>query len=191
MPSDVQKIYLLMNKPCGVVCSAVSDSHKTIYELLPKDLQHLVQNAKRGERLHTVGRLDCDTTGLILLTNDGDFSHYLTDPKNKIEKTYKVTLEFPVPQDAQKEQVLLFQNGLLLPAQKKSPEQMSAPARLVFNSPTQALVTVTEGKFHEVRRLFLAVSNRLQSLTRLSFGPYTLPPDLSPGHYIEVEKIFV
>ncbi len=185
------KLYLLMNKPCGVVCSAVSDSHKTIYELLPKDLQHLVQNAKRGERLHTVGRLDCDTTGLILLTNDGDFSHYLTDPKNRIEKTYKVTLEFPVSQDARKEQVLLFQNGLLLPAQKKSPEQMSAPARLVFNSPTQALVTVTEGQFHEVRRLFLAVNNRVQSLTRLSFGPYTLPPDLSPGNYIEVEKIFV
>ena len=91
-----QKIYLMMNKPCGYVCSAVSDSHKTIYELLPQELQTLVQNAKRGHRLHTVGRLDCNTSGLILITNDGSFSNTLTRPQNNITKTYEVTLETPV-----------------------------------------------------------------------------------------------
>ena len=78
------KIYLLMNKPCGYVCSAVSDSHKTVYQLLTPELQNLVRNAKRGERLHTVGRLDCDTSGLLLLTTDGFYSHSLTAPEMNV-----------------------------------------------------------------------------------------------------------
>ena len=69
-----KKIYLIMNKPCGYVCSAASDSHKTVYELLTPELQELVQGAKRGHRLHTIGRLDADTSGLLLLTTDGYFS---------------------------------------------------------------------------------------------------------------------
>ena len=73
-----EKIYIMMNKPAGYVCSAVSDSHHTVYELLPPDLQELVTKPTRGHRLHTVGRLDCDTSGLLLLTNDGFFSHSLT-----------------------------------------------------------------------------------------------------------------
>ena len=71
-------IYLVMNKPAGFVCSAVSDSHKTVYDLLSPELKELVSGAPRGSRLHTVGRLDCDTSGLLLLTNDGKFSHEIT-----------------------------------------------------------------------------------------------------------------
>ena len=67
-----------MNKPCGFVCSAASDSHKTVYELLTPELQKMVSEAPRGCRLHTVGRLDCDTSGLLLITNDGNFSHKIT-----------------------------------------------------------------------------------------------------------------
>ena len=73
-------IYLIMNKPAGYVCSAVSDSHKTVYELLPQEMRELVSKPKRGHRLHTVGRLDCDTSGLLFLTTDGHFSHRLTSP---------------------------------------------------------------------------------------------------------------
>ena len=73
-----QYYYLIMNKPCGYVCAAASDSHKTVYELLTPELQAQVTEAPRGCRLHTVGRLDCDTSGLLLLTNDGKFSNRIT-----------------------------------------------------------------------------------------------------------------
>ena len=85
-----ENLYLVMNKPAGYVCSAVSDSHKTVYEILPQEMRELVSKPKRGHRLHTVGRLDCDTSGLLFLTTDGHFSHRLTSPENKIEKTYIV-----------------------------------------------------------------------------------------------------
>ena len=83
-------IYLVINKPAGFVCSAVSDSHKTVYDLLSPELRELVSGAPRGSRLHTVGRLDCDTSGLLLLTNDGKFSHEIT--AGRVTKTYRATL---------------------------------------------------------------------------------------------------
>ena len=179
-----QKIYLMMNKPCGYVCSAVSDSHKTIYELLPQELQTLVQNAKRGQRLHTVGRLDCNTSGLILLTNDGSFSNALTRPQNQITKTYEVTLETPVDQiEKQNEYIRLAEQGLLLPPEKKAPEQRSTGAVIKFLSPDHCIITVTEGKFHEVRRIFRALGNSVTALKRIAMGPFALPKDLLPGQY--------
>lgn len=98
---ETQKLYIIMNKPEGYVCSAVSDSHKTVYELLPPELQKLVQNAKRGERLHTVGRLDCNTSGLLLFTNDGFFSHKISSPENHINKIYEVELKNSVSENEQ------------------------------------------------------------------------------------------
>ena len=90
-----------MNKPCGYVCSAVSDSHKTVYELLPPELNSLVQGAKRGSRLHTIGRLDADTSGLLLFTTDGYFSHRIA-ANPEISKTYCATLVKPVEEKQQK-----------------------------------------------------------------------------------------
>ena len=172
-----------MNKPCGYVCSAVSDSHKTVYELLPGPLQSLAQNAKRGHRLHTVGRLDCDTSGLLLFTTDGDFSDYLTRPQNHIEKTYEVILQNPVDEAAQKEYISRAAQGLVLPPDKKAPEQKSSGAQLQFLSPELCHITVHEGKFHEVRRIFTALGNQVKELKRLSMGPFELPEDLAPGQY--------
>ena len=182
-----QKIYLMMNKPCGYVCSAVSDSHKTIYELLPQELQTLVQNAKRGQRLHTVGRLDCNTSGLILITNDGSFSNTLTRPQNNITKTYEVTLETPVQNmEQQREYIRLAGQGLLLPPEKKAPEQRSTVAVIKFLSPDHCIITVTEGKFHEVRRIFRALGNSVTALKRIAIGSLTLPDDLQPGQYRKI-----
>ena len=186
MPS---KIYILMNKPRGVVCSAVSDRHKTIYDLLTPDLQNLVQNAKRGERLHTVGRLDADTSGLILLTNDGDFSHSLTAPENKVEKVYKVTLEQRVVPPAQKKMIEECKKGVILPPEKKAGEEVAAPSRLEFLSEEECLITLTEGKFHEVKRIFMHFGNRVVFLKRLKFGPYILPPDLAEGKYLQKDTV--
>lgn len=188
-----------MNKPKGYVCSAVSDSHKTVYQLLSAELQDLVQNAKRGERLHTVGRLDCETSGLLLITNDGDFSHKLTDPQNKIEKTYLVTLAHPVTKDDAARYVKEVAAGVILPPEKKAPEEKSAPGKLEFTMGSDlpvnctdyknCKITVTEGKFHEVRRIFRALGNEVINLKRIKLGKYELPLDLKEGSYIIINKI--
>ncbi|MCQ2588424.1 MAG: pseudouridine synthase [Treponema sp.] len=174
------KIYILMNKPAGFVCTAASDSHKTVFELLPDEIR-LLQKEKRGQRLHTVGRLDCDTSGLLLITNDGNFSHKMTNPEFCVEKKYEAVIKNPVSKEEQILYIEKFSKGVLLPAEKKAPEQLSLPCRLSFISETKCLVTVNEGKFHEVRRLFLSVGNEVLNLKRISMGNFTLPDDLAEG----------
>ena len=186
---SMQKIYLMMNKPAGYVCSSVSDSHKTVYSLLSDDLQALVKDAKRGERLHTVGRLDCDTSGLLLLTNDGFFSSRLARPEYHCEKTYRAVLRDFVPLIAedggisQECYVRRFEQGLKLPAEKKAPEQNVCGAKLCFLSDNECEVTVSEGKFHQVKRMFLAVGNEVVSLHRLSVAGLLLDKNLAAGQY--------
>ena len=180
-----------MNKPCGYVCSAVSDSHKTVYELLPPEFQTLVKNAKRGERLHTVGRLDCNTSGLLLLTNDGDFSNRLTRPENHITKTYEATLQTPVEPASQTRYIQQAKQGVMLPAEKKAPEQKSGGAQLEFLSPTLCRITITQGKFHQERRLFQALGNHVTALERLAIGSLVLPPDLPQGKYRLLQTPFL
>ena len=196
-----ENIYLIMNKPKGYVCSAASDSHKTVYELLPQELQDLVKNAKRGHRLHTIGRLDADTSGLLLLTTDGKFSHRIAVAPSTgsgtagITKTYLATLKNTVNAELQKEYIAKAAAGLTLPAEKKAPEQEAAPAKLHFIKEDTCKITVTEGKFHEVRRIFRALGNEVTALERLSIGGLCLPQDLAPGTFKEflpadLEKIF-
>jgi len=189
-----------MNKPCGYVCSAVSDSHCTVYELLPPELQALVQGAKRGHRLHTIGRLDCDTSGLLLFTTDGQFSHKITASKEiggaSIEKKYLTVLARPLSPAEQTEYTKAAAAGLTLPAEKKFGEQTSAPATLNFLSPDTCTITVHEGKFHEVRRIFRALGNEVVSLERTSIGALHLPADLAQGAWHpmtteEKESIFL
>ena len=178
-------IYLIMNKPCGYVCSAVSDSHKTVYELLTAELQVLVSDAPRGCRLHTVGRLDCDTSGLLLLTNDGKFSHRVTSDES-ITKTYRATLLNPVAQEIQKSYISQAAAGLTLPPEKKYGEQLALPAILEFESSCICKITVHEGKFHEVRRIFRALGNEVTELERLAIGKLEMPKDLISGQWREL-----
>ncbi len=176
------EIYLVMNKPKDYVCSAASDSHKTVYQLLPQDLQDLVKNAKRGHRLHTIGRLDADTTGLLLLTTDGRFSHQIA-ASSKITKTYRATLLNDVTPDQQKEYIIRASRGLTLAPEKKAPEQKAAPAAIKFLSSNTAEITVSEGKFHEVRRIFRALGNEVTELHRIAIASFFLPDNLKPGQY--------
>ena len=176
------EIYLMMNKPKGYVCSAASDSHKTVYELLPQALQDLVKNAKRGHRLHTIGRLDADTTGLLLLTTDGMFSHKIA-ASELATKTYRATLKEEVPPSQQAQYISRAAQGLTLPPEKKAPEQKAAPATIKFLAPKLAEITVTEGKFHEVRRIFKALDNEVVELERTAIGALMLPADLKAGEY--------
>lgn len=197
----------MMNKPAGYVCSAASDSHKTVYELLPPELQYLVKNAKRGHRLHTIGRLDAATTGLLLFTTDGMFSHTIAsgasdsvpvapepapavpEPvegpcKNPlITKTYLANLKNPVNKELQKEYISKAAAGLILPPEKKAPEQKAAPAELYFINESTCRVKLCEGKFHEVRRIFRALGNEVTALERIAIGPLLLPDSLNPGEY--------
>ncbi len=175
-------IYLIMNKPCGYVCSAVSDSHKTVYELLTAELQALVSDAPRGCRLHTVGRLDCDTSGLLLLTNDGKFSHRVTSDES-ITKTYRVTLLSAVDPENQKSYIRQAAAGLTLPPEKKYGEQLALSAILEFESSCVCKITVHEGKFHEVRRIFRALGNEVTELERIAIGKLSLPKDLESGQW--------
>ncbi|MBR5647061.1 MAG: pseudouridine synthase [Treponema sp.] len=182
-------IYLMMNKPCGYVCSAVSDRHKTVYSLLEPELQQLVQSPVRGKRLHTVGRLDCETSGLLLFTTDGNFSHSLTAPENKIEKKYIVKLHQKVISLHQKYYEDEFKKGIVLPAEKKWPVQKALPAEIHFSDESECIVTVTEGKFHLVRRMFKALGNEVTGLQRISFGKYILPLELAEGKYISLKNL--
>ncbi len=171
-----------MHKPAHFVCSHFSDSHKTVYTLINNSL--LSQIEASGQTLHTVGRLDADTEGLLILTTDGNLSHFLASPESKIEKTYFARLKTPVPAESQLEYAKKFSSGVILPAEKKSPEETSAPAVLKWLSATECEVTVTEGKFHEVRRLFLAVGNEVEYLKRISFGNFALSSqNLALGEY--------
>ena len=182
------EIYLMMNKPKGYVCSAASDSHKTVYELLPPELQNLVKNAKRGHRLHTIGRLDADTTGLLLLTTDGLFSHKIEAAG--MTKTYLATLKNQVSQEQQAQYITRAGLGLILPPEKKAPEQQAAPAQIKFISQNTTQITITEGKFHEVRRIFKALGNEVAELERIAIGPLKLPKDLPYGAYKTFSKDF-
>ncbi len=178
-----RKLYIVLNKPESYVCSYVSDSHKTVYDLLPKEFR-ILMNQVRGKKLHTVGRLDCETTGLLFLTTDGYFSNSLTRPQSHIKKTYYAKLKLPVLPSVQQEYKERFSKGILLPAQKKFSEQMAASSKIEFLSPDECLVTVTEGKFHQVRRMFLAVENEVTALSRTKIGCFSLPKDLRKGEIL-------
>lgn len=180
MPS--QYYYLVMNKPAGYVCSAVSDSHTTVYELLSPELQELVSGAPRGCRLHSVGRLDCDTSGLLLLTNDGNFSNGIT-ANHRISKTYRARLAASVAPENQESYISRAAQGLTLPPEKKYGEQKALPASLIFENPSTCKITVLEGKFHEVRRIFRALGNEVTELERLAIGKLELPQDLKSGQW--------
>lgn len=175
--------YIMMNKAAGTVCATASDSHPLVFSFLDDDMQEQAKTAPRGLRLHTVGRLDCQTSGLLLLTTDGYFSHYITSPESGIKKTYLVSLKVQISSDEEEEYNRRCRQGLILPPDHKAQEEKSAPAELEWLSPSLCRITVTEGKFHEVRRIFLALGNEVTALHRLSIGNLKLDENLKPGQW--------
>ncbi|MBR1536629.1 MAG: pseudouridine synthase [Treponema sp.] len=180
-PSELY--YFMMNKMAGEVCSTVSDSHKTVYSHFPPEL--LISN---GAKLHSVGRLDADTEGLLLFTNDGKLSNFLTRPENKIEKKYFVRLCHSVSLENKKEYQKKAGEGLLLPAEKKFPAQKSLGSRIEWLSEDEAFITLTEGKFHEVKRIFRALENEVTYLKRVSFSGLFLDEKLLPGEWRKLSE---
>ena len=184
-------IYIMMNKPKDAVCSTVSDRHKTVFDFIP---QNLKENTKFNA-LKCGGRLDCDTTGLLLFSTNGAFLHNITSPENKITKTYHVILRDKVSAPDMTEYKNAAAGGITIPAQKKSPLQKCAPAFIDFINESECNITVTEGKFHEVRRIFLALKNEVVFLKRIAVGSLVLDENLQEGQcrlisQEEAEKIF-
>ncbi len=178
-----KNFYVLLNKPAGYVCSFVSDRHPVVYELvssiiIPKNLG----------KLHTVGRLDCDTCGLLLFTTNGSFSHKLAAPDFKIEKKYFVRLENPVEESGQVAYKKMFEEGVVLPAEKKFGEQKALPAALEFLNCRECVVSVCEGRFHQIKRMFMAVENHVEFLKRIQFGNIKLEENLLPGQFRFVDE---
>ena len=173
------KFYFLMNKKSGFVCSTVSDRRQTVYEAFTKD----ILADENGAKLHSVGRLDADTEGLLLFTNDGKLSDFLTRPQNKIEKTYLVGLKNSVSSSEQKNYAKKAENGLVLPPEKKAGEQKSGGAKIDWLNENECKITLTEGKFHEIKRIFRALGNEVVFLRRIKMAGLVLDESLKPGEH--------
>ena len=164
-----QPAYLMLNKPRGLL-SATSDSQQaTVLSLLPPEL---------AARVHLVGRLDKETSGLLLLTDDGAWSHQITSPRHACRKTYLVELAEPLVAEAEQR----LAQGLVL----RSEQRPTRPATLQRLDATHVRITVSEGRYHQVRRMFAALGNRVVDLRRESIGGLVLDASLDPGQWREL-----
>lgn len=174
-------LVLMMHKPLGVVCSH-KEAGRRVYDLLPPRWR------VRDPALSTIGRLDKDTSGLLLITDDGGFLHRVISPKRHVPKSYLATLDRPLRGD---EAEVFARGDLMLEGEEKP----LLPATLEVLSPTEARLIVTEGRYHQVRRMFAAVGNHVVALHRDRIGGLTLPDDLPAGEHRvlpadEAESVF-
>jgi 16S rRNA pseudouridine516 synthase len=153
-------LVLMMNKPLGVTCSR-KDPGRVVYDLLPP------RYSVRTPALSSVGRLDRDTTGLLLFTDDGALLHRIISPKAQVAKVYEATLA----QDLRGDEGELFASGTMMLESENEP---LAPASLDVLGPRHARLTVTEGRYHQVRRMFAAAGNHVETLQRISVGALAL-----------------
>jgi 16S rRNA pseudouridine516 synthase len=161
-------LVLMLNKPVGITCSR-KDSGRIVYDLLPP------RYSVRSPALSTVGRLDRDTSGLLLFTDDGALLHRIISPKAHVAKLYEATLA----QDLRGDEGALFASGTLLLESEKEP---LAPARLHVLGPRHVRLSVTEGRYHQVRRMFAATGNHVETLQRVAVGALALG-GLPPGEW--------
>lgn len=169
--------YLMLNKPVGYVSATEDSEHATVLDLLPPEVTEIGLGI-----LHPAGRLDIDSTGLLLLTDDGQWSHRLTSPRSSCRKRYRVQLKAPVEnrEDIQQQ----FAQGIMLHQEN----QPTAPATIEFLSDTEALVEITEGRYHQVKRMIAAVGNRVVGLHREAIGSIELDEQLAEGEYRQLTR---
>lgn len=158
--------YFMLHKPPGFVSATRDKWHPTVMELLHED---------NIEQLHIAGRLDVDTTGLLLITDDGQWAHQVMSPKSECFKRYHVLTESDIPANAAER----FERGLFLDEEQRR----TLPAKLEMVAPREAWVEICEGKFHQVKRMFAALDNRVIGLHRQSIGALVLDEALAEGEY--------
>lgn len=166
-----EPLYLMLHKPLGLVSATRDQRQPTVMSLLPPEL---------AARLHLVGRLDKDTSGLLLLSEDGAWSHRISSPRHPCPKSYLAELAQPLPDDAA-ERVAA---GLLLRGERHP----TRPAQLQTLSPTRVRLTLAEGRYHQVRRMVAALGSRVLSLHRERIGGLALDPQLAPGAWRELSQ---
>ena len=163
-------VYIMINKPDGVVTATRDKNLPTVMDLI-KPLP--------VKDMSPVGRLDRDTTGLLLITNDGELSHRLLSPKYHVDKTYLVTCEHSLTEN----DINRLCEGVDI-----GDDEPTLPARVKTSNGTDILLTIHEGRFHQVKRMLEAVDNKVTKLKRVSFGPLDLPGDLKEGEWRELTE---
>ncbi|MCG6200248.1 pseudouridine synthase [Psychromonas antarctica] len=158
--------YIMLNKPSNFICSTIDEQLPSVFNLI---------TVEKREQLFIAGRLDADTTGLTLITDDGQWSHKITSPRKKCAKRYRVELAEPLADNA----VALFNEGIQL----KSENQPCLPATLETISETKALLTISEGKYHQVKRMFAAIGSHVIALHREQIGEIELDTALAQGEW--------
>lgn len=166
--------YFVMNKPSGVITATKDKVDKTVVDLL--------NDRHKKLELFPVGRLDKDTEGLLILTNDGEFAHNSLSPKKHVVKTYYVEVDGQVTDD----DVKVFFEGVTI---DRDVLLKSAILEIIssHNDKSECYVSITEGKFHQIKKMFLTIDVNVTYLKRISFGNFTLPEDLEKGQYRELE----
>lgn len=161
--------YLMLHKPEGVISATTDSQQPTALDLLPPRVR---------QGLHIAGRLDADTTGLLLLTTDGQWSHRITSPRVNCPKTYRVTLSEPIAATA----IAQLEKGVMLHNESRP----TSPARVQKLNDRLIDLTISEGRYHQVKRMLAAVGNHVDRLHRWRIGSVVLDPDLAPGQFREL-----
>ena len=165
--------YIILHKPLDTICSNVDEIYPSLLHLIDVD---------RAFDMHIAGRLDADTTGLVLVTDDGRWSHNIISPKKQCEKVYRVWLRSPLKDDTGEK----FTHGVQLQGE----DDLTRPAKLEQVAEREVLLTITEGKYHQVKRMFAAVGNKVVGLHREQIGPVKLADlPLAQWRYLTPEEV--
>lgn len=166
LPWPQTLVYFMFHKPAGVVCAHDDGNYPSVFEFFEPPY---------AQKLHSAGRLDADTTGLVLLTTDGQWSHRITSPKHHCPKTYLVTLADPIEANYQTR----LAEGILLRGEKEP----TLPAELTIIDDYNLNLTINEGRYHQVKRMFAALGNKVVALHRWKIGKLELDESLEEGEY--------
>ncbi|MCL1058563.1 pseudouridine synthase [Shewanella gelidimarina] len=164
--------YIMLHKPVDTLSSNVDGDYPSLFRCIDVD---------RADDLHIVGRLDADTSGLVLLTDDGRWSFEIIRPEKQCPKTYRVTLRDPISDDVAAK--------FLVGVQLQNEAQLTAPAELTRVTEKEVLLTITEGKYHQVKRMFAAVGNRVNGLHREQIGSLQLDVELAQWRYLTADEV--
>jgi len=168
--------YVMIHKPANTICSNVDEAYPSLFSDL---------NLERSDELHVAGRLDADTTGLVLATDDGRWSFDIIQPQKHCEKVYRVGLSKAIDEAQAIELASQFSTGLALQGELG----LTRPAQLKILSPNEVLLTLTEGKFHQVKRMFAHVGNRVLNLHREKIGEVSLDIELGTWRYLMAAEV--
>ncbi len=163
----LRQLHLVLHKPINVECSHSPSHHQSVFSFFPEPF------VRRG--LEAVGRLDADTTGMLLFSDSGPFNHFFTSPKRHVPKTYRVGTKHPITP----EQKVKLEAGVEL----RSETEKTLPAKIVPLGEKICDMTLEEGKYHQVKRMFGAVGNRVESIHRVAIGSFKLEDTLTPGQW--------